>query len=69
MNGKPQWIAKKYNGDDSHSWAIIDKRYIPKGHKGPIDFYLPQCAVSYAGLNRSEATRLLKIKKEQAKNQ
>ena len=39
---KPQWVAKKYMGDDQYSYAIIDKRYLPKGHRGVIYEYLPE---------------------------
>lgn len=67
MRNKPQWVAKKYMGNDSYSWAIIDKRYLPKGHRGVVYEYLPQEAVSYTGLNSQNKTHYLKLKKEQAK--
>ena len=64
---KPQWIARKYMGDDAYSWAIIDKRFLPKGHRGVVYEYLPQEAVSYTGLTRNNKAYYLKIKKEEAK--
>ncbi len=62
-SNKPQWVAKKYMGDDSHSWAIIDKRYLPKGHRGVITSYLPSYAVSYTGLNSQNKSYYLKLMK------
>ena len=55
MSNKPKWVAKKYMGDDSYSWAVVDKRYLPKGHRGVIFEYLPDEAIMYTGLNRSSA--------------
>ena len=63
----PQWVAKKYMGDDQYSYAIIDKRYLPKGHRGVVYEYLPQEAVSYTGLNRHNKGYYLKLKKEETK--
>ena len=68
-SNKPQWVAKKYMGDDSHSWAIIDKRYLPKGHRGVVMEWLPECAVSYSGLSSQNKAYYLKIKKAEAKAQ
>ena len=67
MKNKPQWVAKKYMGDDQYSYAIIDKRYLPKGHRGVVYEYLPQEAVSYTGLTRHNKAFYLKLKKEEAK--
>ena len=64
---KPQWTTKKYLGDDAYSWAVIDKRYLPKGHRGVVYDYLPQAAVSYTGLNRNNKAYYLKLKKEETK--
>ena len=66
---KPQWVAKKYMGDCPNSWAIIDKQYLPKGHRGVVMEWLPQCAVSYSGLNRYNKAYYLKLKKEEVKAQ
>jgi len=66
---KPQWVAKKYMGDCPNSWAIIDKRYLPKGHRGVVMEWLPQCAVSYTGLNSQNKAYYLRMKKEEAKSQ
>ena len=32
------YVIRKYNGDDSFSWAVFRKEDIPKGHKGVV-FY------------------------------
>jgi len=55
MQNKPKWTAKKYMGDDSYSWAVVDKNYLPKGHRGVIFEYLPDCAITYTGLTRNAA--------------
>ena len=55
MKGKPQWVSKKYMGDDHYSWAVVDKRYLPKGHRGIIFDYLPEAAIMYSGLTRESA--------------
>jgi hypothetical protein len=65
---KPQWVAKKYMGDDQYSWAVVDKRYLPRGHRGVIYEYLPECAVSYNGLSRDNAKYYVKVKKAELKN-
>ena len=51
---KPKWCVKKYRGDDSHSYAVVDKNYIEKGHRGAL-FWLPHNPVAIAGLNRLQA--------------
>ena len=66
---KPQWVARKYMGDCRNSWAIIDKRYLPKGHRGVIMEWLPDCAVSYTGLNSQNKAYYLRMKKAEAKEQ
>ena len=68
-SNKPQWVAKKYMGDCPNSWAIIDKRYLPRGHRGVVFEWLPDCAVSYSGLNSQNKAYYLKLKKAQAKEQ
>ena len=65
-SNKPQWTAKKYMGDDSHSWAIVDKRYLPKGHRGPIFNYLPAHAVFALGLTSQNKSYYLKKAKEKS---
>ena len=67
MRNRPQWVAKKYMGDDQYSYAIIDKRYLPKGHRGTVYEYLPQEAVSYTGLTRHNKSYYLKLKKEETR--
>ena len=61
---KRNWIKRKYMGDCQGSWAIIDKNFLPKGHRGVIMLYLPQEAVSYSGLNRSNADYYLNLMRE-----
>ena len=68
-SNKPQWVAKKYMGDCRNSWAIIDKRYLPKGHRGVVFEWLPDCAVSYSGLNSQNKAYYLRMKKAEAKEQ
>ena len=53
--------------DYFYSWEIIDKRYLPKGHRGTVYEYLPQEAVSYTGLSRHNKAYYLKLKKEETK--
>ena len=65
---KPQWVAKKYMGDDRYSWAVVDKRYLPRGHRGVIYEWLPQGAVSYSGLSRDSARYYLKVRKSKDKD-
>ncbi len=65
---KPQWVAKKYRGDDQYSWAVVDKRYLPRGHRGIVYSYLPECAVSYNGLTRTMAQHYVRVKKAELKN-
>ena len=64
---KPQWVARKYMGDCRNSWAIIDKRYLPKGHRGVITSYLPKGAVAYTGLNSQNKSYYLKLMKATTK--
>lgn len=64
ITGKPKWVGKKYMGDDSQSWAIIDSRYLPKGHKGVVFNHLPTQAIYAQGLNSQMKTYYLKKAKE-----
>jgi hypothetical protein len=61
--GKPQWVVKKYMCDDPYSWAVIDSRYLPKGHRGMVIESLPDCAIAYKGLGRKVAKCYCRIKK------
>ena len=63
---KPKWCVKKYMGDDSHSYAVVDKNYIEKGHRGAL-FWLPHNAVAIAGLNRLQAKSYLQQLKQKQK--
>ena len=67
ITGQPKWTAKKYMGDDSHSWAIIDSRYLPAGHKGVVFNYLPTQAIYAAGLNSQMKTVYLQKAKDTVK--
>jgi hypothetical protein len=44
---------RKFNGDDSYSWAVFRKDDLPKGHRGPV-FY-GQARPMVCGCSRSEA--------------
>lgn len=55
MKNKPRYVAKKYMGDCPNSWAVINKQYLPKGHRGVVMDYLPDEALRAAGLNRTMA--------------
>ena len=50
---KPQYTIRKFNGDDSYSWAVFRKSDIPKGHRGTIFF--GEARPIYSGLTRSSA--------------
>jgi hypothetical protein len=30
------YTTRKYNGDDSYSWAVFHKKDLPKGHRGIV---------------------------------
>lgn len=64
---KPKWITKKYMGDCPNSWAIVDKNYLPKGHRGVVMEWLPKGAVAYSGLNNLNKSYYLKLAKNQSK--
>ena len=36
--GSVKYTIRKFNGDDSYSWAVFRKSDLPKGHRG-IVFY------------------------------
>ena len=48
------YVIRKYNGDDSFSWAVFRKEDIPKGHKGVV-FYGETRPPLYSGMSKSEA--------------
>ena len=64
MRYKPKWTTRKYMGDDKQSWAVIDSKYLPKGHKGVVFDYLPDGAVYVCGLDRAQASYYCKLAKE-----
>jgi len=47
------YTCRKYDGDDSYSWAVFKKIDIPKGHRG-IVFY-GEAKPVVCGCSRSEA--------------
>jgi len=50
---KDKYTIRKYNGDDSYSWAVFLKSEIPTGRRGTI-FY-GEARPVYSGLTRSSA--------------
>jgi hypothetical protein len=50
---KTLYTTRKYDGDDSYSWAVFRKSDLPKGHRGIVFYGEAQPAVS--GCSRSEA--------------
>ena len=50
---KPQYTIRKFNGDDSYSWAVFRKSDIPKGRRGVI--FWGEAQPLYCGLSRSQA--------------
>lgn len=47
------YTIRKYNGDDSYSWAVFKKTDLPKGQRG-IVFY-GEATPAVCGCSRSEA--------------
>lgn len=47
------YTIRKYNGDDSYSWAVFRKQDLPKGHRGIVMF--GQATPVMSGLSRREA--------------
>jgi len=31
-----KYTIRKFDGDDSYSWAVFKKSDLPKGHRGPV---------------------------------
>ncbi len=31
-----KYTIRKFDGDDSYSWAVFKKADLPKGHRGPV---------------------------------
>ena len=50
---KPKYTIRKYDGDDSYSWAVFRKSDIPKGRRGVV-FY-GEATPRYCGLSRDQA--------------
>jgi len=63
MATKQKLTLRKFDGDDSYSWAVFRKSDLPKGHRGPVFYGMARPLVS--GCSRSEANyhkRLLEAK-------
>ena len=48
-----KYTTRKFNGDDSYSWAVFRKSDLPKGQRGIVFFGEASPVVS--GCSRSEA--------------
>jgi len=53
------YTIKKFNGDDSLSWAVFRKIDLPKGHRGPV--FLGEARPLISGLSRTEAQYQKKV--------
>jgi hypothetical protein len=53
MATKQKLTIRKFNGDDSYSWAVFYAKDLPKGHRGPVFGYHVEPIVS--GCARAEA--------------
>lgn len=47
-------IIRKFNGDDSYSWAVFRKEDLPAGHRGIV--FLGEAEPIVSGLDRTQAT-------------
>ena len=47
-------VLRKFNGDDSYSWAVFRKADLPKGHRGIV--FLGEARPIVSGLDRVQAT-------------
>ena len=47
------YTLRKFNGDDSYSWAVFRKADLPKGHRGIVFYGEAQPVV--CGCSRGEA--------------
>ena len=50
---KIKYTIRKFNGDDSYSWAVFRKSDLPKGRRGTI--FWGEAQPIYSGLTRSSA--------------
>ena len=48
-----KYTLRKFNGDDSYSWAVFRKTDLPKGHRGIVFYGEAEPVVD--GCSRSEA--------------
>jgi len=46
-------VLRKFNGDDSYSWAVFRKTDLPKGHRGIV--FLGEANPIVSGLDRTQA--------------
>lgn len=36
MAKRKNHVIRKFDGDDSYSWAVFRREDLPKGHRGPV---------------------------------
>ena len=48
-----QYTTRKFNGDDSYSWAVFRKSDLPKGQRGIV--FMGEANPVVSGCSRSEA--------------
>ena len=49
-----KYIIRKFEGDDSHSWAVFKKSDLPKGHRGIV--FRGEARPIVSGCSRYEAS-------------
>ena len=54
VSKRPQLTIRKFDGDDSYSWAVFNKADLPRGHRGIVFYGDARPLVS--GCSRSEAS-------------
>lgn len=50
---KAKFTVRKFNGDDSYSWAVFRKDDLPKGHRGIV--FWDEARPVVDGCSRSQA--------------
>ena len=58
-------VIRKFNGDDSYSWAVFKKEDLPKGHRGIV--FLGEARPVVSGLDRTQANGYRRRLMEDAK--
>ncbi len=59
------YTIRKFNGDDSYSWAVFRKIDLPKGHRGVV--FLGEARPLISGMSRTEAQYQKKLMESWAK--